>query len=170
MLKKLLALAAVMLFATAGAVHAQDYPPAANSLVVSDTTVVVGQSVTLTSKTFLAGSQVTFTMFSAPIVLGTATANSSGVATLVTAIPGGVAAGSHRVEATGTGTNGQPLTVSSTITVGGTGGTNLPTTGSANTRPMTQIALGALAGGGLLVFLASRRRSRAKHVDDSVNA
>ncbi|MGQ0433935.1 MAG: hypothetical protein ACT452_16185 [Microthrixaceae bacterium] len=156
MVKKVLVLAALLLFATAGVAQAQTYPPEGNTLTANDTTVAPGDPITLTAQTYQVGASVTFTMFSAPVVLGSATANSSGVATLTTTIPAGTTSGTHRVEATGTGANGQPLTLVLSITVGPAG---MPVTGTANTTPMTQIAIGALAAGGLLMLMANKRRS-----------
>lgn len=158
MTKRILALAAVLLSAMAGTAVAQTYPPGGNTATANDTTVAPGDAITLSAQIFQPGSTVTFTLFSAPVVLGTATANSSGVATLTTTIPAGTAAGTHTVEASGTGSTGAALTVVLSITVLA-GGTGLAVTGSPSTAPMTQIAIGAIAAGGLLLLLANRRRS-----------
>lgn len=141
------------------------YPVPPNNIVVDDATVVAGQSITLTAKTFMTATSVTFTMFSSPIVLGSASANTAGVAVLVTAVPG-VTAGLHTVEASGTGVDGLPLTVSTnvdvsvsgatTTTVAGTG--TLPRTGSNSTLPMARIAVSLLAVGALMVFAARWRQ------------
>ncbi|MET0728661.1 MAG: LPXTG cell wall anchor domain-containing protein [Acidimicrobiales bacterium] len=166
MLKKTLLLATGLLFAMAGTAHAQQSPPAgcyptcADRAAVTDISVVPGGPITINVQTFR--NSVTFTMFSAPVVLGTATANAEGVATLTATIPSGTATGTHTIEATGMGADGQPLMVSTKIEVmaaGGTGAANLPTTGSSSTTPMTQVAVAAIAGGGLLVLLANKRRT-----------
>lgn len=165
MVKKILLLATAALFATAGAAHAGDGYADDDTLTISDSTVEPGDAVTATAQTFLSGAQVTWTLFSAPIVVGTSTANAAGVATITFTVPN-VPAGTHRLEATGTGADGQPLTVATTLTVTGAGtgtgtgqGGGLPKTGSDSAVPMTQIALGAIAGGGLLVLLANKRRT-----------
>lgn len=168
MIKKVLALTAVLLFATAGAAQAQTYPPAGNGITANDTTVAAGDPITLTAQTFQAGASVTFTLFSVPEVLGTATANSSGVATLTTTIPAGTTSGSHTIKATGIGANGQALTVALSITVGA-GTSGIPVTGSSNTVPMSQIAIGAIAAGGLLVLLANKRRSAKTDTRDTAS-
>ncbi len=168
MVKKILMLGAVLLFLTAGAAQAQTYPPGGNTITSNDTNVTPGQAVTFTAQVFAPGSTVTFTLFSAPVVLGTATANSSGVATLTASIPSGTAIGAHTVEATGTGTNGQPLTVVLSLTVS-TSGTGLPITGSSNTTPMTQWAIGAIAAGGLLVLVAKRRHSSKAEASEAAS-
>lgn len=168
MLKKTLLLGAALLFVMAGTAAAQDadaYPPTpAESLTVSDTTPAPGQSITITACCFMPGTTVTFTLFSAPVVLGTATADAGGVATLVATIPADTTPGTHTIEATGIGIDGAPLTVTQTITVvaAGQSAAPLPTTGSGSTTPMTQVALAAIAGGGLLVLLANRRRSTGR--------
>lgn len=167
MIKKVAALTAALLLTTIGVAQAQTYPPGGNTVTANDTTVAPGDPITLSAQIFQSGATVTFTMFSAPVVLGTATANSSGVATLTTTIPAGTAAGTHTIEATGTGANGQPLTVSMTITVAAAG-TGIPVTGSSNTLPMTQIGLGVIVVGGLLVLAASKRRSSKADAADTV--
>ena len=165
MLKKILVLAAGLLLLGTGVAGAQQYPPAEESATVSDTTVEPGQPITIRVEGFQ--GTVTFTLFSAPVVLGTATANSAGVATLTATIPENTTPGTHRIDATGTGLDGQPLTVSVNITVLGAG-TGLPTTGSGSTTPLTQTAVAALAAGGLLVLLANRRRSTRREARETV--
>ncbi|MGH9085537.1 MAG: LPXTG cell wall anchor domain-containing protein [Acidimicrobiales bacterium] len=166
MLKKILVLAAGLLLLGATAAGAQQYPPAGNTVTADDTTVAPGEPITLSAQKFQ--GSVTFTLFSAPVVLGTATANSAGVATITATIPSNTTPGTHRVEATGTGLDGQPLTVVLTITVTGAAGSGLPTTGSGSTTPLTQLAVAALAGGGLLVLLANRRRSARAEARETV--
>lgn len=164
MLKKILLLSAALLFITAGGAHAQDADGYADddTVVVSDTTVVPGQSVTASARTFMPGSPVTFTLFSQPITLGTVDANSEGVATITFTMPD-VPAGEHTLRASGTGDDGAPLTVDTTLTVVGAGASAraLPTTGSDGTISTTQVGLAALVVGGLLVLAAQKRRSNA---------
>lgn len=164
MFKKTLALAAVLLFATAGIAGAQTYPPADTpSVAVSDTTPAPGQPITITADGFLPGSTATFTLFSAPVVLGTATVNAQGVVSLTATIPANTTPGAHRIEVSGTGANGQPLTVVQNITVtGAAAGSNLPTTGSDTSIPLTQVAIGVMAFGGLMVVMANKRRNASR--------
>lgn len=163
MLKKTLALAAVLLFATAGAAGAQTYPPAVTeSVAVSDTTPALGQPLTITAEGFLPGSTSTFTLFSAPVVLGSATVNAQGVVSLTATIPSNTTPGAHRIEVTGTGADGQPLTVVQSITVTGAAGASLPTTGSDSALPLTQIAIGVMAFGGMMVVMANKRRTASR--------
>jgi LPXTG-motif cell wall-anchored protein len=158
MVKKLVALSAVLLLAMAGPAHAGDGYADEDTATVSDSTVTPGQSVTVTGEVFQPGSSVTFSLSGS--VLGSATANQAGVASLTFEVPG-LDAGTYTVEVSGTGADGLPLTVSTTFEVlaAGSGAGDLPTTGSSGTVSMTQIAVAALAGGGLLVLLANKRRT-----------
>lgn len=162
MLKKILLIMAALLFVAAPSASAQGYGDD-DTITISDNVVAPGDSVTLNAFTYCSGCPVTFTLTSDPVVLGTANANGSGVATLIATIPLNTTPGPHTITATGTGVDGQPLTLRTAITVtGGTGGTggargDLPTTGTSSSVPMTQIAIGAIAAGGLMVLVAKRR-------------
>lgn len=167
MVKKFLVLVAALMVMGTGVAHAGDGYSDQDFIVTDEQSYAPGEEITITAQTFV--GEVSFTLFSAPVLLGTATANASGVATLVTRIPAGTTPGTHTVEASGTGIDGQPLVLRTTITVtgagagggSGTGAGTLPKTGSSNSVPMSQIALGAIAGGGLLVLVANKRRKTA---------
>jgi hypothetical protein len=162
MLKRLLVLSLATFAILTSTASAGNYPAPRNSVVVDDASVGPGDDITITAKTFEAGSPVTFTLFSAPIVLGTVEAAADGVATLVASIPS-VPPGVHTIEASGTGEDGLPLTVSTEITVAGAtaGGGDLPRTGSDSSLPMARIAVSLLGVGALLVFAARWRQSRS---------
>ena len=166
MIKKTLLLAAALLFTTVGVAHAQDaYPPDGGAAItVSDTTPAPGQTITIVARGFQPGTDVTFTLYSQPVNLGTATADAAGNATLQATIPANIAPGTHTIEATGIGADGLPRTVTLQITVvapgGGAGAGDLPRTGSDSAIPMSQIAVGAIALGGLMVLVAGKRRNR----------
>lgn len=170
MMKRILLLAAAVLLLTAAPASAQDPYADDDTIAVSDATVTPGQPITLSAKTFMPGTTVTFTMFSAPVVLGTATADANGVATITVTIPANTTPGTHRIEASGTGIDGQPLTVVTTIQVAGTatapGSSGLPTTGSDSVS-LTQVAVAVMVFGGLMVVMANKRRS-AKTERDTV--
>jgi LPXTG-motif cell wall-anchored protein len=154
--------ALVVIAAPAGA---QQYPPAANFLAVSDTTVVPGQTITITTGTYLSGSTVTFTFFSDPTTLGSAVANAVGVASAQATVPADAPLGTHTIQASGESADG-PLvqTVSVTVVPAAQAGAAvtgaLPRTGSNGTIPLTRVAAVLVAGGGALVFAARRRRHR----------
>jgi LPXTG-motif cell wall-anchored protein len=167
MVKKVFGVAALVVLAlatTASTASAQDggadYPPATNSITLSDTTVAVGDTVTGQAQTYADGATVAWEQQSTPIALGTVKANSAGVATLTFKVPAGTTPGTHHVVASGIGANGQLLTQSAAIVVSGGTSATVPKTGANSTKPMAEIGVGALALGGLLV-LVSRRRSKA---------
>jgi LPXTG-motif cell wall-anchored protein len=157
MIKKVLGLAALLMLVLTPSALAQDYPPGTPGATVSDTTPAPGQPITIIARGFLPASTVTFDLFSAPVRLGTAVADSNGTATLTATIPASTPPGVHHIEASGTGANGQPRTVSIAITVTGTQRATVPRTGSNSSLPMAEIGVGALAVGGLLVLMARRR-------------
>lgn len=176
MVRRSIAFAAAALVAVLGlatAAQAQEYPPAPDSLTVSDSTVVAGASVTATAQVCAPGETVTFSFDGT--VVGTAEANASGVATLTFAIPAGTAPGSYTLTATcggqtlsntitveagqGTGTVTTPAAVTP-VGTGGTGGaTALPRTGSDGAGTMARIGVVLVAAGGLALVLSRRRSS-----------
>ena len=86
-------------------------------LTGSTTTLVTGKKITLVARDFLPGETVAFYLHSDPVFLGTAVADQNGVATLVVALPAGVPAGAHHVQATG-GTSGRWAEIPVTVTEG----------------------------------------------------
>lgn len=164
MVKRLVAAAAgaLVALALAAPAGAQQYPPAQNSLTISDTTPTPGQTVSITAQTYT--GSVTITMNSEPVVLGSATADSSGVANLSATIPANAALGTHTLVATGTGADGAPLTLTLSFTVvaadgsgsGAAGG--LPRTGDDSSLPLARVGLGLAAAGGVITAVAAKRR------------
>ena len=76
-----MAFSVVSLVALAPVARADDSYTGTCSLAISPLTASAGQTVTITGKGFNAGAEVTFTIDTTPpVVLGTATADSSGVA------------------------------------------------------------------------------------------
>ena len=86
-------------------------------LTGSTTTLVTGKKITLVARDFQPGETVAFYLHSDPVFLGTAEADENGVATLVVALPAGVPAGQHHVQATG-GTSGRWAEIPVTVTEG----------------------------------------------------
>ena len=169
MLKRLIALGGMVVLAMAAPAAAQQYPPAVNSLTVSDTTPSPGQTITIEGRTFAPGSTATVVLNSDPVTLGSATADALGVIALQATIPTDTPLGAHTLVATGPAPNGQMLTLSLAIQVvpaegsgGGSGGGNLPNTGSNSTLPLAQVGLGLLALGGVIYAIAAKRRRGAR--------
>ena len=142
------------------------YPGA--SVSVNTSTVAPGGSITVTAEGSKSGSTVQFTIESTPQSLGSAAANSSGVAVLTAKVPAGIEAGTHTIRATGIAPDGSPLNVTTTITVsgsaaGGGSGSGLANTGSNSGLLGVVGALAVVIGG--LVLVASRRSSSARQTE-----
>jgi hypothetical protein len=108
----------------------------------------------------LPGSDVTFIFQSDPVVLGVATADDSGAATLDTAWPNNASEGEHHVVAQGVDGDGNPFEVTLAADCappGGVAPTTLARTGS-DSVPWAQAGVLLVVAGGLIV-LASRRRT-----------
>jgi LPXTG-motif cell wall-anchored protein len=171
MIKGLIAAAALAVVAFAAPAGAQQYPPAVNFLTVSDTTPTPGQTITITGQTFAAGSSVTVTLFSDPVVLASSTADASGRIALQATIPTDTPLGAHTLTADGTAPDGTPLSLSASITVvpadgtgaggSGSGSSNLPTTGDDSSIPLAKLGLALAAVGGLITAIAAKRRKAA---------
>ena len=165
MVKRLIALGALAVLAMAAPAAAQQYPPAVNSLTVSDTTPSPGQTITIQGQTFAEGATATVVLNSDPVTLGSATANAAGQIVLQATIPTDTPLGSHTLVASGPAPNGQMLSLSLAIEVvpaqgGGTGtsGGNLPRTGDSTSLPLAKVGLGLLAAGGVIYSIAAKRR------------
>src|SRR5258708_2448878 len=131
-MKKALALTAMLLLATVTTVSvagAQAYPPGSNQVITDKTVVTVGGAITISAQTYQAGATVTSTLLSTPVVLGSAFANTAGVATLTATIPLDTVAGLHHIQASGIGASGVTLTQQTAITVTGTTATTAAVTG-----------------------------------------
>lgn len=146
---------------------AQEYP-GGGSITVVPVNPSPGQTITVTATGFEPGSPVTFTLFSAPIDLGTVNADASGVASASYALPSNFPLGAHTVQAAGTAPDGSPLTLSTTINVVPAGSTgtspgrsgSLPRTGSDSTNLLRGAAL-LIAAGGAVVLVTRKRSARA---------
>jgi hexosaminidase len=166
MVKRMVVAAAVALGLLAAPAAAQQYPPAQNSLTVSDTTPTPGQTVDITAQTCVPGSSVTVTLDSDQVVLGTAAADSSGVAGMSATIPANTSLGAHTIIARCTGSDGAPLTLTAAINVvaadgsggGSSTGGGLPRTGDDTSLPLARIGLALAAAGGVITAVAAKRR------------
>ncbi|MFM7535836.1 MAG: LPXTG cell wall anchor domain-containing protein [Acidimicrobiales bacterium] len=120
---------------------------------LDDNTVSPGQVVVITSRGHRPGSTVQFFILSTPQSLGTAVANSQGVATFPATIPAGFS-GAHTILVVGEDTSGNRLEQSVPIIVTSGG---LPATGS-DVAGLVAIGAVVLAGGAALVVVSRRRR------------
>jgi titin len=163
--------ACVLLIGLATPAGAQQYPIQSDAgCTVTSSIATVGGTVSVTCRGYSAEATVTFTLFSTPIHLGTATADAQGVVDFSFTVPD-VSHGDHYVEASGASPEGT-LVQRIALHIDGTGGVTvtptprdnsgeLPHTGSSTTTVMARSAIGLLAVGGLLVLAARKRRSHA---------
>jgi LPXTG-motif cell wall-anchored protein len=166
MVKRLLVLGGltVGLLLTTGPAGAQQYPPGAFFLTLSDTTVVPGQTITATAAVTPGATSVTFTLFSVAQTLATATPDAGGNVSASLTIPTDAAPGDHTI----TATDSTGLELSASVTVVGAEGAGagapggpaaagaLPRTGD-DSRPLLPVGAVLVALGGVLVVLARRR-------------
>lgn len=166
MLKKLIGVVAVTtiaLLASVSAAGAQSYPPPADEIraIDNDTlTYTPGGPAIFEAECFLPGSTVTFML--GDVTLGTAIADEDGLATISTTIPADTPLGPIDVIATGTGCDGEALTLVLSVTVVAAQAPPaqpLPRTGSSSSLPMAQIAVATIVAGGFLLIMANKRRA-----------
>ena len=149
-----------------GTASAQYNVPA--TVTASTSTPTAGGSITVTAKGFV--GTVQFSVESTPQALGSAVANSSGVATLTTTLPANLSAGAHTIRAVGVDPSGAPLNVTTSITVVAEAGATTTTTTTAAASPTGLAATGSSSAGlvrigvviavlGGLLLLAGKRRT-----------
>lgn len=137
-----------------------------------------GESCLIQAHGFAPNSDVTITVYSDPLVIGTFAADANGSISQTWTVPSGFAAGAHTVVLSGRSIAGAvelsaPITVgslvqavpttaapSTTAAVVTTSG-NLPTTGSGLTQPLVVGAAVLVLGGGAAVAV-SRQRARSR--------
>jgi LPXTG-motif cell wall-anchored protein len=128
------------------------YPPAAATVVVSDTTPPAGGTITVSVNNCRAGETVRFTL--PPAVPVTVTCSASGAASASLAVPTASGTYNGTVELVSSG-----ATLPFQITVTAPSGGGLPATGSDGTQTGLWFAGGLLAlGAGLLGVAQLRRR------------
>jgi hypothetical protein len=122
----------------------------------------------VTGQGFAPGQDVTLTLMSDPVVLGTAVPNSAGDFSQVVTIPAGTPLGSHQLVATGRSLANptQPLTLSALITVVCPAAPVapshvLPFTGLASRTWLAASLAFILAGAALVLRAHKRRQHRA---------
>jgi LPXTG-motif cell wall-anchored protein len=164
MVRRLIAVASLVLVAMAAPAAAQQYPPAVNSLVCSDTTPTPGQTISIEAMTFAGGAEVTFTLAPDSVVIATATADASGVVTTGATIPANTSLGEHTLTASGAAPDGSTLKLTCALTVvGADGGPTaaggaLPRTGDDSSIPLAKLGLALAAVGGVITAVAAKRR------------
>jgi hypothetical protein len=139
------------------------YPPPGGGTTVSDTTVVPGESLSLTSPGWEPGSTADIDFLSTPVDVGQASANSQGVISTSVDIPEDAAPGEHFIRLTGTGEDGDPRQVRTRVVVvaagsaaAGAGASEVAFTG-ANIATWMVIGV-ALLTLGTFALVISRRR------------
>lgn len=163
MVKRLIATAALAVVLMAAPAAAQQYPPAVNSLTISDTTPTPGQTIDIQGRTF-AGT-VTITLASDPVVIATGTADADGIVTLQATIPANTPLGAHTITAAGQAPDGSELSLSVSINVvpadgagDGGGSGSLPRTGDDSSIPLAKLGVALAALGGVITAVAAKRR------------
>lgn len=159
-----------LLAVVTGPAFAQYPPLPAEELVVSDTTVVPGEPITVVSSGWAPGSVVTLTLFSDPVVLGTAEVGADTSFSTTVEIPESTQPGTHTLQSSGTSDEGEPRIEELTIEVlaAGSGVDDVTTTANAGTLAFTgtnaTLGLGLaavlLVSGGITLLVARRRRNR----------
>ncbi len=152
---------------------AQQYPPGAFFLTVSDTTVFPGQTITVSGAVTPGATTVSFTFFSVAQSVGDVTPAADGTFSADVTIPTDAEVGSHTLVAN----DNTGLEVSASLTVvaagggaagaGATGAGDLPRTGDDTSIPLARIAIVLVAAGGAVLFFARRRRSTSDTADVS---
>jgi len=119
-----------------------------------------GARITLTGTEFAPGSMVTFVVYSTPLTLGAATADTAGTAVLTVTLPAGLELGRHTLVAYGTVGQGGPRSLTAAITLarGPNGNAVLASTGTDLALPLS--AGLTLLTVGSLILLATRGRGR----------
>ena len=162
MIRRVLAIAAMLVLVPATAAFAQ-YNPGQPGFIITPSTTTPGSQVSFVGEGCPANSTVTFT--SDGVTLGTGTAGADGKFAVPGSVPASFASGQYTVTAvcgsvTMTNTLTVVATTSTTILTGTTTTGSLPTTG-ANSMLLVRIGLGLVALGGLTVLATRRRRAMA---------
>lgn len=164
-----------LLMVAVGPVLAQPYPPEAPAVTVSETTVVAGQPLDVNGDGWLPDSEVTFTFFSVPVVLGTSRVNANGAFTSQVTIPADATPGPHTLQTSGLNRAGVATNVNLVLNVvaAAPASTARPPSGAAVTpSPRTlprsggEAFVALLAAAGLMAVgsaavVVARRRSHA---------
>lgn len=178
MIKRTLALAAVLLLTAVGTAQAGPYPPAA-VIVTAPAEAVHGSTIAVSAQTFRAHASVAFTLKEGTTLLASssATASSAGAASSSLTLPSTTGTKTYTITASGLGTDGT-TTVSGSTTITARNKVKANSAGGATvagvtvrpapvsvassdeqtSSPSGRIALGVIGGAGLLALLGNRHR------------
>jgi hypothetical protein len=164
MVRKLLTVAVLMVAALGAAPAAVSASSGYEVDNVGDSTPAPGESIRVVFNGFKPGSDVTITLYSDPVVLGTFVSQpgefGQGVVEAYVTIPLTTPPGQHRLVASGIGADGQPRTVELSITVS-TVASRLPTTGGGSPLLVLTIGGSIVLLGSVLLEVRRRRSSVA---------
>lgn len=164
MTKRIVALGLFLTVVAAGPAAAQQYPPAENSLVISDTRPTPGQTISITARTFSPGCPVTVVLDPGGVPLGSGPADAEGVLTLDVTVPEDTELGAHTivVSCAGLELTGRIVVVAAQAAAAPAGPPEgaLPETGG-DSLPLAQAGVVLLAIGGLVTAVATKRRKAA---------
>jgi hexosaminidase len=177
----LIAVAVVALTGLPSGAQEAEYPGVLNTTLSRTTVQQCGnEGLTATTTGLAIGSTATFTLFSDPVVLGTAVANEVGTAVLTFDLPAGTTLGEHTLRTDGTLPSGAPARTEVKLQVttcapgggGGGGGSgsgsgssgsgtggNLARTGTDLSNPL-RLAVVLFAVGAALILAARKRQTR----------
>ena len=160
-MRRTMVIAATALFAGVLGVQGANaqYPPAA-SCSLSETTVALGETITVSCGGFLPGSTVTVEILS-PQVLATATVGADGEVSLAATIPSDLEPGTHTLRISGTAADGSPVVIERTIVVlaaEGVAEEGLAITGG--NIMLAVLLFGGLIAAGTSALILGRRRER----------
>ena len=162
MIRRVLAIAAMLLLVPATAAYAQ-YNPGQPGFIITPSTTTAGSQVSFVGEGCPAGSTVTFT--SNGVTLASGPVGSDGKFAVPGTVPASFGPGQYTVTATCGDvlmTNILTVVAATSGVIPGTSGTSgsLPRTGS-DSMLLVRIGLGLLAAGGLVVLATRRRRAMA---------
>jgi LPXTG-motif cell wall-anchored protein len=124
----------------------------------ADLRVEAGSSISVSGRNFAATEQLTLTLYSAPVRLGTVTTDPQGTFDTQVTIPTNTEAGAHRIVVSNA--SGDVAEIAFTVVASGNATSALANTGVSSLTPMLGGALALLAAGaGALVI--RRRQQRA---------
>jgi hypothetical protein len=152
-----LALGAVVAMGLAGTAAAQ-YPLNGPTIAVVG---VSGNTVNVSGSGWQAGAQITVTIQSAPVALGTVTANAAGTFSQNFTIPCSIGNGAHTVSASGIAADGTSRTASTQVTLSNctVSAGKLAFTGSNSTFPFAAAGVALVLVGSVLTVSMRRRRT-----------